>query len=212
MTTGGLTKFGGGILALNADSSASFSGPVWVQAGVISIGHTNALGNTASSDPIYLQADARLDINCNNCALARPIIGVGSRQSSITTGPNILTIAPGGSLTPGAGVIGAMQVEDMDFRGTYNWDYNESGADLIKAVNLTFGGTPTLNVNWLGAGPVPVLGTYEIFRYYGNAPSLGAWTVHTPIGRVGTLSVDATTKRILLTVDKTALGTTLFFR
>jgi autotransporter-associated beta strand protein len=211
VTTSGLTKFGDGILALNGDSAATFSGPVWVQAGVVSMGHAKALGSTAGSDPIYLQADARLDIGVN-LTLARPIVGIGSRQCSITTGSNLLTIAAGGSLTPGAGVVGAMQLEDVDFRGTYNWDYSEAGADLIKAVNLTFGGTPAININWLGAGPVPALGTYELFRYYGDAPVLGSWTVHAPSGCTGTLSIDTTGRRVLVTMNKVAPGTALFFR
>jgi hypothetical protein len=203
VTSGGLTKFGDGILSLPV-ASPSFSGPVWVQAGTISLGHGDALGTGTA--PIYIQTGARLDYYCN-ATLARPLTGAGS----ITTGPNLLTVAAAGSLTPGIGDIGTLQVEDLDFRGTYNWEYNETGSDLIKAVNLTFGGSPQLNVTWLGGGSAP-MGQYEVFRYLGAAPSLAGWTVATPSGQQGTLTLDADGKRVLLTLNKSTSGTFLLFR
>jgi autotransporter-associated beta strand protein len=203
VTTGGLTKFGAGTLSLAAASTA-FSGPVYVQAGILALGHNSALGT--GSDTIYLQSGARLDYYVNG-TLTRPVVGVGS----ITTGTNLLTVAATGSLTPAAGEIGTMYVEDVDFRGTYNWEYNEAGSDLIKAVNLTFGGSPTLNVTWLGGGNAP-LGEYEVFRYVGAAPSLAGWTVATPSGQQGTLTLDTTNKRVLLTLSNSTSGTLLIFR
>ena len=204
VTTGGLTKFGDGIMSLAA-ASPSFSGPVWVQAGAISLGDNNALGS--GSDPIYLQTGTRLDLYCN-ATLARPVTGPGA----ITTGPNLLTVAAGGSLTPGfPGDTGTLLAENLLFGGTYNWKLSPTGNDLIKAVNLAFTGSPKLNVSWLGTGTAP-LGTYEVFRYTGANPSLAGWTVKTPISRTGTLSLDTTGKRVLLTISKTPGGILMMFR
>jgi autotransporter-associated beta strand protein len=206
VTTGGLTKFGDGMLSLAA-ASPSFSGPVWVQAGTVSLGNNNALGT--GTDPIYLQSSARLDYFCN-ATLARPLIGIGS-GGMITTGPNLLTVAATGSLTPGAGEVATLQVEDVDFRGTYNWEYGAAGSDLIRAVNLSCSGSPTLNITWLDAGAA-ALGTYEVFRYSGSDPSLAGWSVRAPKWCTGTLSLDSSAKRVLVTITRTPGGSLLLFR
>jgi hypothetical protein len=191
VTSGGLTKFGDGILALPS-ASPSFSGPIWVQGGTVSLSHPDALGTGA--EPIHLQSGARLDVACP-WTLTRPVSGLGA----ISTTSNTLVIAAEGSLSPGFGEIGTLQVEDVDFRGTYNWKYREAGADLIKAVNLTFGGTLTVRAVWVGAGRAAE-GQYTLFTYAGADPVLGAWVVQAPLGRQGALSVDAANKRVLLTL------------
>ena len=201
VTTGGLTKFGPGMLFLGT-ASPNFSGDTYVQAGTLALGSANALGTGAST--VYVESGAVLDVFTN----AMTNITVKGTGLVATYGSVPFT----GKLSPaGEGAIGTLSVGTMDFRGTYTWEYNATGGDLVQAAGLTFGGSATLNVSWIGSGNAAT-GTNALFNYACTDPSLGAWNVKTPAGITGTVSLDTPTKRVLLTLSKTKSGTCVMFR
>jgi autotransporter-associated beta strand protein len=192
LTTTGLTKFGGGVLSLNA-ASPSYAGDTWVHAGTLSLRDAQALGT--GSEPIYLQYGATLEIG-DPFTVNRPIVGAGR----IGTGNGPFTLGPTGSLTPLTNTIATLSVEEMNFQGTYNWEYNESGADLIKVANLSFSGAPKVAVTWIGSGEAPK-GTNTVFTYLGSDPAIDGLTARAPAGLQGRFQLDTANKQVKLVIE-----------
>lgn len=204
-TSGGLTKFGGGMLVLAADSSDSLAGVVSINGGTLRIANAAAL---PSESEVRLLRGATFDV-ADNYTLDHAFKGLGQ----ITTGTNVLTLT--GSFTPGspdAGEsMGTLTAGNLKFEGTYNWQYDGTNNDQVAAASLTFAGSPTVNASWLGAGAAPA-GTYTLFTYTGSAPAAATWTVSAPQGLVGTVSVDDADKRVVLTLASPPQGTLMILR
>lgn len=200
VTSGGLTKFGEGILALAGDSSATLSGAHWVNEGVLRLANANALKSDAD---VNIERYAKVDID-GNYTLAHNFKGLGS----ITTGDNTLTLT--GSLTPGFS-IGTLAVEKLNFQGTLNWEYNDDETDLVECKSLTLGGSKTVNASWIGTGEAKA-GTFPLFTYKGNDPTLGSWTVNAPAGLVGSVSIDSSAKQVVLELSAAPKGIIILIR
>lgn len=201
ITTGGLTKFGDGTLILGA-ASPDFSGDVYVQAGTLALTAPNALGTGAAT--VYLESGTMLDIFTN--ALPNKTIKGTGQVTTYNAAPLTATLSPAGE-----SALGTLSIGSLDFRGTYTWEYGATGADLVQASGLAFGGSVTLNVTWLGEGSAPA-GSYTLFNYSGADPAPGTWTVNAPSGLAGAVTVDAANKRVLLTLSKSTFGTLIMFR
>lgn len=199
-TDKGLTKVGGGILALAADNSSTLSGDHWINEGTLQLADSAALKSDAN---VNIERGAAVDI-AGNYTLAHNFKGLGT----ITTGNNTLTLT--GSLTPGFSV-GTLNVENLDFQGTLNWEYDENGGDLVACQSLTFGGNKTVKASWIGQGPAQA-GAYPLFSYKGSDPSLGNWNATVPSGMVGTVSLDTTNKLVMLELSAAPSGTVIIFR
>jgi autotransporter-associated beta strand protein len=201
ITTGGLTKFGDGVLTLAGSSSDTLSGAHWVNNGTLRLAVPDAL---ASGAQINIERGAAVEI-AGNYALNYAFKGLGS----ILTSSNVLVAT--GAFTPGFSV-GTLTAEDLDFRGTYNWEYDGTNSDLIACTTLAFGGgAATLNCSYLGSGKAPV-GTYTLFTYKGDAPTAASWIVVPPSGLVGTVAVDSANQRVAVTFKPTPPGSILLFR
>jgi autotransporter-associated beta strand protein len=201
-TTGGLTKFGPGTLRLHADNSASYSGGTYVQMGTLAFSNANAIG---TSD-VLVQKGAALEF-LQSFSLPNSLAGGGQ----ILTGPNTATLT--GAVAPGEGnECATLTAEDLDFRGTYNWQYDGTNCDTIACTTLAFGGgSATLNASYIGSG-LPRAGVYTLFTYKGSAPTLPSWTLTLPRSRNGVVSLDATNQRVLLTLTPTLPGSAILFR
>ncbi|MCG3179934.1 MAG: hypothetical protein BIFFINMI_02284 [Phycisphaerae bacterium] len=192
LTTGGLTKTGLGTLVLSADNSATLSGGTWIVGGTLRAGHAKALG----VGDVVIQAGTTLDIGGNFTFENDVFKGVGQ----VTTGSYVFTVGASSKVAPGMS-IGTLTVEDLDFRGTYDWEFNETANDLIVAQTLAFGsGAATLNVLWTGSGDAPT-GTWTLMTYAGADPTNATWTVNAPSGLVGLVTVDGANDRVLLTLS-----------
>jgi fibronectin-binding autotransporter adhesin len=204
-TSGGLTKFGGGILVLAADSSDLLGGGIAVNAGTLRVANASAL---PSASEVYIVRGATFDVD-GNYTLGHAFKGLGR----IATGTNVLTVT--GSMTPGSPdadeSVGTLMAGNLKFEGTYNWQYDGTNSDVVATSALAFDGAPTLNASWLGEGAAPA-GTYTLFTYAGSAPANVAWTVNAPQGRMGTVSVDDANKRVVLMLDTPPTGTLMILR
>ncbi|MCG3178565.1 MAG: hypothetical protein BIFFINMI_00893 [Phycisphaerae bacterium] len=199
ITTAGLTKFGDGTLVLSADNSATLSGDIWINNGVLRMAGSKALGLDSQANAVVIQQGATLDL-AGSYTLSNLFKGKGQ----ITTGANVFTLGASGRIAPGLS-IGALTIEDLDFRGTYDWEFNENGNDLIETQTLVFGAaTATLNVLWTGAGDAPT-GTWTLMTYTGSDPTNATWTVNAPAGLTGLVTVDGTNNRVLLTLTETSV-------
>jgi autotransporter-associated beta strand protein len=202
-TSGGLTKFGAGMLVLGTDNSATLTGQISVNQGMLRLENANAL---AGASPIRIESGAMLAMT-GSYTLQNAITGFGT----IGTDTNVCTLGASGSISPGASV-GTLTAEKLDFRGTYNWEYDGTNSDLIACTTLAFGsGSATLNCAYLGGGAAPQ-GVYPLFTYQGSAPSLPSWTVTPPSGLSGEVSVDDANKRVILTLGPVASGTLIMIR
>jgi autotransporter-associated beta strand protein len=186
-------------------------------------GSDNALGTGVydmlgpNTNTVMLQLDA-------NVTLPNAFTGTG--KVSCTT----YTLVHTGGLTPGRTnstpkQIGALffantDAGKYDFRGTYNWKYNETTNDVVGVNTLTFGnvgGQAAVNASWIGAGnpPTPPTGgtVYTLFRYSGTAPTITTpWTVKAPGSQRGAVSVDAVNKVVILTLKPSSGGTVIMIR
>jgi autotransporter-associated beta strand protein len=189
-TSAGLTKVGGGKLALTADSSATLSGAHWVNEGTLRLAHASAL---AAEAEVNIERGATVEI-AGNYTLDYVFNGLGS----ITTGPNLLTAT--GVLSPGFSV-GKLTVEDLLLKGSYVWEYDGTNSDAIACTTLAFGSGASVDCQWLGAGEA-AMGSYTIFTYQGADPNVSAVTVAAPAGLQGELSVDSANKRVLLALGE----------
>lgn len=201
-TTGGLTKFGPGRLTLTTDNRGTLGGGICVQQGILQASAANCLGANA----IALQKYAALGLDFT-ASMTNAFTGAGR----IYTGANTLTLAAGGSISPGAtgGSSGTdtFLADNLDFRGTYNWDYAAGTNDVIACGTVAFGGSATLAI----AGDPP-FGTYTLFAYTGaNPASLGSWSVTGLSRKVGIVKLDAAGKRVVLQVRPAPAGTTVLF-
>ena len=204
-TTAGLTKFGAGTLRLTQDSSATYTGGTYIQAGTLQISNAAAMG--PASNPVLIQKDAALQL-LDNYTLNHAITGEGM----ILTSTNLLTLGASGTLTPGTtNETGTLTVGNLAFQGTYNWNYDGTNSDLIATASLTFSGAPKVNVTWSGTGPAAT-GSYTLFTYTGADPSLASLSVKGPVGRYGTLALDPAGKRVLFVITGAVRGTAVFFR
>jgi hypothetical protein len=126
------------------------------------------------------------------------------------TGNGPFTLGPTGSLTPLTNTIATLSVEEMNFQGTYNWEYNENGADLIKVANLSFSGAPKVAVTWIGSGDAPK-GTNTVFTYLGSDPAIDGLTARAPAGLQGRFLLDATNKQVKLVIETLVPRGTVIF-
>ncbi|MGQ9663152.1 MAG: autotransporter-associated beta strand repeat-containing protein [Kiritimatiellia bacterium] len=199
-----MTKFGLGTLRLN--KANSYSGGTYVWSGTLRIADAGAIG----ASPLVLGHEGTLDL-AGSYTLNNAISGDGR----ITTGANTLTLGPNGSLSPGFSV-GTMTVENLDFRGTLYWEFDATNStDVVACKTLTFGGSAAkkVYVSWLGTGRAP-LGTYTLFTYTGADPTVvpSEWAVLAPPKRVGSVSVDAANKRVVVTLTRLPEGSMLLVR
>lgn len=185
-TSAGLTKAGGGTLALTADSSATLSGSHWVNEGTLRLAHASAL---AAGAEVNIERGATVEI-ADNYTLDYVFNGLGS----IKTGDKLLTAT--GVLSPGFSV-GTLTVEDLLLKGSYVWEYDGTNSDAIACTTLAFGSGAEVDCQWLGAGDA-AMGSYTLFTYNGTDPNVSAVTVAAPPGLQGELSVDSANKRVLL--------------
>lgn len=190
LTSGGLTKFGPGTLRLNRP--AAYSGGTLVQMGTLQIADPDALG----AGQLLLQRGTVLDVLAS-CTFGGQLSGDGG----IVTHANLFTLAEGGEIAPGTGGIGALAVEDFDLRGTYQWEFDGNGNDLIEAKTLVFNGQPRVNCRWLGAGKAAP-GVYVLFTYAGADPNVGGLSVQPPSGMAARVSVDSANRQVLLTLAR----------
>jgi len=201
ITSGGLTKFGDGILVLTADSSSTLSGAHWVNNGTLRLANANVF---AAAAEVNIERGAAIEM-AGNYTLDYAFKGLGR----ILTGTNLLVAT--GSISPGFSV-GTLTVEDLDFRGTYDWEYDGTNSDAIACTTLAFGGgSATLDCAYIGGGAA-AQGVYPLFTYKGSAPALPAWTVNAPTGLSGEVSVDDANKRVILTLGPVPSGTIILFR
>ena len=164
------------------------------------VGRNTAFG----TGPVTLEANAVTDVMFTletSVSMANAFKGIGR----IATGANVFTLT--GSVAPGASV-GQFGVEDLDFRGTYEFEYDTSGgdvdpddSDLVVTDTLVFGnpdGAAGVNVTWLGLGG-PGSGDYVLFTYTGADPVITApWTVTGDMN--GNVWVDGLKAQVILTL------------
>jgi len=154
----------------------------------------------AIGDPVNYPSYTHLVLDAN-CTLANDFSG----QGRVKTGSYVLTTT--GAFAPGTS-IGEIYVEDLDFRGTYEFEYDTDGgdvnpddSDLIATSTLVFGnpgGAASVNVTWLGPGS-PGTGDYVLFTYTGTDPVITApWTVTGDMS--GSVWVDDLNDQVILTL------------
>lgn len=184
----------------------------------------SAAGQIASGTTITINSNGVLDVAAANYVFTNTFKGTGL----IWTGGKTNILAQGGVMTPGTNgvLIGTLTVAtNLDFRGTYAFDYDRPGAtavpgtnsDLIATANLVFGaagGTATVNATWRGTGN-PGYGDYTLFAYTSTSNPIitTPWTVTVPEGlRGGQVWVDTTKKQVVLTVFGPPGGTVIMLR
>jgi autotransporter-associated beta strand protein len=182
----------------------------------------NQAGQIAQGVSITINSNGVFDVSSASYALTNTFLGTGV----IVTGTKTNIVAEGGVLSPGpSGGIGTLSVSNnLDFRGSYTFEYNAWGdvavpginSDLMAATNLVFGGTSvpkSVNLVWLGAGGAGV-GDYVLFSYGGSDPAIvpADWTVSPLAGMApGVVWLDSAGKKVMLTLRRPA-GTVLLIR
>lgn len=213
----------------------SFTGKITVVSGTLDLSRNNAIvvpgdlvvgdatgvdkvlvkgaGQFASGTTITLASNAVFDVTAGNYAFANTFKGEGK----IVTNTRVITLDPGSWLQPGTNGVGTLTVEDLDFRGGCDFEYDAVTNDLVAAATLTFGGTgvnKSVNVTWLGAGK-PSAGDYTLFTYASGADPADVpadWTVNAPAGVKGEVWVDEAGKQVVLTLKSVSGGTMLLLR
>lgn len=199
--TGGLKIWGSGTYStlLYFQGSNTWSGTNTISDSNVRIAADSALGTGAT----ILNPGSSVTLTAN-AVLPNEFRGHGN----IVTGPNVMICT--GSLSPGIDGIGTLTVEDLDFRGTYRWQFNETTSDLINATTLTFGsGSANLDVEWIGSGPAPN-GDFLLMNYSGPDPVNALWTVKCHSSQIGKVRVDTANKQIV--VKLASSGTLVFLK
>ncbi|MEO5716883.1 MAG: autotransporter-associated beta strand repeat-containing protein, partial [Luteolibacter sp.] len=163
---GGLTvddAAGGGILTLT--SASTYTGPTTILAGTLSLGTG---GSISSSSLIDVRAGSYFE------AFYGATITSGQTLQGTGTATGTLTIAAGGTISPGGPVIGILSMTDtLTVSGTANFQIDKTGTVLTndKVAGLSqviYGGT--LNVTATGAA-LSVGNSFKLFdasSYSGN--------------------------------------------
>jgi autotransporter-associated beta strand protein len=199
-TTTGLTKFGGGRLALTADNSATLLGTHFVNEGILSLADGSVL---ASDSVLNLEIGTALELGDDTTLKA--LHGSGS-----VSGNGTLTVST--VLSPGfAGDINTLKVGSLAMSGTLNWDYRENESDLVECQDLAFNGSILVNASWLGDN-APLAGSFPLFSYTGSNPTVSGWGVKAPTGMQGDVTLDQVNKKVMLNLYPGAAGTIIFIR
>jgi len=202
----GLTKFGAGTLLLSG--SNTFSGPIYLDAGVLAVGNANALGqgtgnlnflgSTSFGANVTLQASGVGFTSARNI-----VIGGGITGAVIdTNGQNVTLsglISNGGTpSTNSTGALVKMSLGTLTLNGTAVNTYNGSTAVNGGTLKLDFGNlaTPTNLLNnstslILGGGSLSILGkstgtTSQTLTNLTLAANTGSGIVLNPNGGAGT--------------------------
>jgi hypothetical protein len=181
---------------------STYTGGTCIQDGTLTIADAGAIG----ASEVFIQTGAALEFQ-GNYSLANTISGTGR----ILTGPNTATLT--GTVAPGgANELGTLTVEDLDFRGICNWEFDGTNSDRIAAQTLVFGDTPTVNATYLGSGSTP-FGTNVLFTYTSGAtPDVSSVSVAAPKDASGSISVDSVNKEILLILGPKPNGMQIILR
>lgn len=193
----------------------SYTGGFFANNGLTVVQHATALGQsvvgvtapTANDERIRLALDFTLD---------NTLLGQGRINTQTYTLTSTGTISPGDdSGTP----IGTLRIDRLAF-GTssegakYKWQFDENSSDLINCpTSLTFGSAPkVVEVEWLGDDD-PEFKEYTLFTYSGTNPAFNAseWSVEGK-GLGGTVSLDTSNKKVVLTLKPSSKGTLLIIK
>lgn len=131
-TNAGLTKFGPGVLQLNADNAATLSGGIFVNEGTLRAGGAGALGLNTGALTVN---GGTLDLNGNAVTMG----AISLRNYGTITGAGSLT---GTAFTIESGTISA------DLTGGIGLTKNTSGQAILSAAT-TFSGATTIDVGSL---------------------------------------------------------------
>lgn len=144
-----------GTISANLSSTGAFT-----KAGtgtVVLSGATNSFGSiTVNSGTLETS---------NNVTSASTGIGTGSTLTGTGTVTGNINIAAGGILSPGTSPGTLNITGDLDLNGTYNWEFNNTTADLVNVTgNLDLSGS-TLNIIELASAAIGNI--YTLFGYTG---------------------------------------------
>ena len=141
--TGALTITGIGNQGVRLNNSNNFSGGTYLTAGILKLGHTNALGSGAVT--ISVGGGATLDVSGLSSTF---VLGASQTLSNSASGTGIIN----GSLDASGGVVSV----------TYN---NGTPALAVSSGTLTLSGATAFTIN--NTGPALIPGTYPIISTSG---------------------------------------------
>lgn len=183
----GLEKFGGN--TLNLTGSNTFSGQVWLSGGILTLGHTNALGTGTAN--LNFAGSATLQANTNGLSIGRTIVLHTGQNATFNTNGRDMTISGGiTSSTPNA-AFGATMTKTgagkLILSGTNMFttpiNINNSAGEI------EFTGANTLTGN-LGTAGATTAGN-GIFTFSGNSTFNlpGDWNFGTTSGNFVTMNI-----------------------
>ena len=175
---GGITNIGAGTLQLN--SANTFTGPLAVNAGIVQLGNSTALGTTAGAT--YVASGATLDFNGINPG-AEPITaqGVGTDGNGA-----LINNSSAGTPQPTAVTLAG----DITLGGSARWDLRGTLGSGGHAYNVTVANTtPTYSMEWRDLAGDSALGNITV-----NSGTTLGWVGSTTAGTSGMLTVSGTLK------------------
>jgi len=174
---GGLTKLGAGTLTLS--TSNTFTGSTQVKSGVLKLGNGGALSGSAS---VLVASNAVLDASALGGGL---IVGNNDSLGGYGTILGAVTIAPGGSLIPGAAPGTLSFSAGLIVQGNATVRISKHGKvvssnQVAVAQQLTFDGPSALTVLYEGD---PLVGgeKFQLFKAATYDGSLYSWSLP-PLG------------------------------
>lgn len=150
--SGGFTKAGAGALTLNPTVASTFTGPVTISGGLLTMGNANALGG-AGNNGSDLTVATGAALNLNNVSLSVGSLSGGGLLTNSGAAVQTLTVGTGSNAnnTTFSGTLASATAANLALTKTGNNRLELTGANLYAGATLINGGTLRVN-NTTGSG------------------------------------------------------------